>query len=111
MICSIDIEPKHGIFDTNDKMAGKTVIDAERCKGCGLCVAVCPNKTIVISTISNKNGYLPAQTDSRDCTGCAACAIVCPEAIIKVFRESSGRVIVAIDPGSKDKPGLIKEKV
>jgi 2-oxoglutarate ferredoxin oxidoreductase subunit delta len=91
-------------------MAGKIVIDAERCKGCGLCVAVCPKQTIVISTVSNKNGYFPAQTDSRDCTGCAACAIVCPEAIIQVLRDASGRVIVAIEPGKKDTPSLIKEK-
>jgi len=91
-------------------MAGKTVIDAERCKGCGLCVAVCPKKTIVISTISNKNGYFPAQTDSRNCTGCAACAIICPEAIIEVLRDSSGRAIVAIEPGKKQEPGLIRDK-
>ena len=75
-----------------------------------MCVVVCPKQTIVISTISNKNGYFPAQTDSRDCTGCAACAIVCPEAIIQVLRDVSGRVIVAIEPGKKDKPGLVKEK-
>jgi len=74
-----------------------------------LCVVVCPKKTIVISTISNRNGYFPAQTDSRDCTGCAACAIVCPEAIIEVLRDGSGRTIVAIEPGKK-KPDLIKEK-
>lgn len=74
-----------------------------------MCVVVCPKKTIVISTISNRNGYFPAQTDSRDCTGCAACAIVCPEAIIEVLRDGSGRVIAAIEPGKK-KPDLIKEK-
>ena len=104
------LRPKHGVFYTNSKMAGKIVIDAERCKGCGLCVAVCPNKTIIISTTSNKNGYFPVQTDSKDCTGCAACAIICPEAIIEVLRDSSGRVIVAIEPGKKQEPGLIKEK-
>jgi len=75
-----------------------------------LCVVVCPKKTIVISTISNKNGYFPAQTDSRDCTGCAACAIICPEAIIEVLRDGSGRTIVAIEPGKKSKRNLIKEK-
>jgi len=76
-----------------------------------LCVAVCPKKTIVISTISNENGCFPAQTDSKNCTGCAACAIICPEAIVKVFRDSSGRVIVAIEPSKqKEKPSLTKEK-
>ena len=110
MTCSTETEGDAQHISTNSKMAGKIVIDAERCKGCGLCVAVCPKKTIVISAISNKNGYFPAQTDSRDCTGCAACAIICPEATIEVFRDSSGRVIVAIEPGKKEEPGLIKEK-
>ena len=70
-------------------MAGRIVIDIERCKGCGLCVAVCPKKGIVTSKISNKNGYFPAQKTDAECTGCAMCAIICPEAIIKVSRQAN----------------------
>jgi 2-oxoglutarate ferredoxin oxidoreductase subunit delta len=91
-------------------MAGKIVINAERCKGCGLCVAVCPNKAIVICEISNKNGYFPAQTNNRDCTGCAACAIICPEAVIEVLRDDAGKVKITIEPGEQGKPSLIEGK-
>lgn len=70
-------------------MAGKITIDIERCKGCGLCVIVCPKKSIVISKNSNKAGYFPAESSNSDCTGCAMCAIICPEAGIEVRREEN----------------------
>jgi 2-oxoglutarate ferredoxin oxidoreductase subunit delta len=71
------------IYDIR-KMAGKIKIDTERCKGCGLCVAVCPKNGITISKKSNKSGYFPAEAANSDCTGCAVCAIVCPDAAIEV---------------------------
>ncbi|MCK4292229.1 MAG: ferredoxin family protein [Planctomycetes bacterium] len=88
-------------------MAGKIIIDTERCKGCGLCVAVCPKKCIVISKHSNKNGYFPAQAAGSDCTGCAMCAIICPDVAIEVFSDSD----IVLEPSKKkNKPTLIEEK-
>ena len=89
-------------------MAGKIIIDTERCKGCGLCVAACPKNSIVISEKSNKNGYFPAQANNNTCTGCAMCAVICPEAIIEVQRDDN---IVAIEPERKKKSDSIREKV
>lgn len=73
-------------------MAGKILIDTERCKGCGLCVIVCPKDGITISKKSNKNGYFPAQAANSECTGCAMCAIICPDAVIEVYRDEPDRI-------------------
>jgi len=88
-------------------MAGKIIIDTERCKGCGLCVAVCPKAAITISNESNKNGYYPAQADNEKCTGCTQCAIVCPDAAIVVFRDEN---MASVGAGHGKDSSLVKEK-
>jgi 2-oxoglutarate ferredoxin oxidoreductase subunit delta len=74
------------------KIKGKIKIDRERCKGCRLCMEVCPNQRIEIDDALNKKGYAPArfndedEVDRKGCTGCAQCATVCPEVAIEVYR-------------------------
>jgi 2-oxoglutarate ferredoxin oxidoreductase subunit delta len=60
-------------------------IDTERCKGCGLCVAVCPKKVLEISATVNTRGYFPAyQARPEDCVFCAICATMCPDVAITI---------------------------
>ena len=60
----------------------------DRCKGCGLCVNVCPKHIIEIQSDKiNKKGHFPADiTDMDACIGCGSCATMCPDCIITVER-------------------------
>ena len=91
-------------------MAGKITIFTERCKGCGLCVAVCPKGSIVVSKESNSKGYFPPRRTNDDCTGCCQCAIVCPDAAIEVYRDGSGRVKEVGKPAKKSGTKLIRDR-
>ena len=71
---------------------GKIIIDKERCKGCGLCVEVCPGNNIYMGKSLNKKGYptacfkeQPAERQ-KECTACTLCALVCPDSTIEVYR-------------------------
>jgi len=91
-------------------MAGKIAIDTERCKGCGLCVAVCPKGSIVICDKSNKKGYFPARQAKDECTGCALCALMCPDVAIEVYRDDTGKINRSLKSGGKSKPTLVEDK-
>lgn len=62
-------------------------IAVDRCKGCGLCVSICPKDVLVLDvTIVNELGYHPVRlADSAACTSCALCARICPDAVFAVF--------------------------
>ena len=67
-------------------MSKKAIIEENICKGCGLCVTVCPKKIILISKEKlNAKGYNPAMiTDLESCISCGMCAIICPDSAITV---------------------------
>jgi 2-oxoglutarate ferredoxin oxidoreductase subunit delta len=65
------------------------VVDEHYCKGCGLCVEVCPETIIEMDTGRlTAKGYHPARlTDASRCTACTNCALVCPDVAITVYKE------------------------
>jgi 2-oxoglutarate ferredoxin oxidoreductase subunit delta len=66
-------------------MAYQYQIDEERCKGCGLCVTVCPKNVLEISADVSPKGYFPAfQARPEDCIFCATCCRMCPDVAITI---------------------------
>ncbi len=63
-----------------------TRFNEDRCKGCKLCVSVCPQKIIIVKKDKlNDKGYHPTGIVEMDkCTGCAFCATICPDCAIEV---------------------------
>jgi 2-oxoglutarate ferredoxin oxidoreductase subunit delta len=75
------------------KARGLVIIDEDRCKGCGLCVSVCPQHILKLSDDRfNAKGYRPVEVTDRDqCTGCAMCATICPDVVHTVYRRKRQR--------------------
>lgn len=65
----------------------KITIDRDRCKGCGLCVDICPRQVLALDNHLNAKGYTPANPVQMDkCIACALCARMCPDVAITVER-------------------------
>ncbi|MGB5158116.1 4Fe-4S dicluster domain-containing protein [Desulfobacterium sp. N47] len=76
-------------------MAYKHYIDLNKCKGCGLCVDVCPKNVLEISTDVNEKGYFPAfQARPENCVFCSTCCIMCPDVAISITETKDDTNIV-----------------
>ena len=62
-------------------------INTTRCKGCALCVTLCPEGLIEMGKQINENGYFFAVfREDGSCRGCALCAKICPDVAIEVWK-------------------------
>lgn len=70
-------------------MSNKAIINEDVCKGCGLCVSICPRLVLENDLVRlNAKGYHPATfAHPEKCTACSMCAIVCPDSAIRVEKE------------------------
>jgi len=69
------------------KVKGAIVVDSEICKGCEVCIPVCPEDVIKMTPEVNRKGYHYAYMENPEaCTGCTNCGIVCPDRAISVYR-------------------------
>ncbi len=65
----------------------KIEIDKDKCKGCMLCVSVCPKKLIVRAKKLNAKGVCCVEFSAKgECTGCSMCALMCPEVCIEISK-------------------------
>jgi 2-oxoglutarate ferredoxin oxidoreductase subunit delta len=62
--------------------------DREVCKGCELCISVCPKNILGLEDAPNAKGYMPATcVDESQCVGCASCAKICPDSVITIMED------------------------
>ncbi|UCZ52778.1 4Fe-4S binding protein [Bacillus shivajii] len=65
----------------------RVYFEEDYCKGCSLCISVCPQEIIHLADRMNNKGYRPTEVLEQDkCTSCTACARICPDAVITVYR-------------------------
>jgi 2-oxoglutarate ferredoxin oxidoreductase subunit delta len=63
-------------------------IDGERCKGCELCLSVCPKRVLAMETAMNSRGQHYAHAVAPElCIGCLQCADICPDTAIEIDEE------------------------
>ena len=75
-----DFKPKN----YQDKEKRVTVFHG-LCKGCGLCIAKCPQKAIQFSK-KDLGVYTTAsvEIDIKKCNACKICETICPDSALKV---------------------------
>ncbi|HOO87146.1 MAG TPA: 4Fe-4S binding protein [Synergistales bacterium] len=55
-------------------------VNKRLCKGCGLCISVCPKNVYEISNETNQKGFtVVAAVREGDCIKCKRCEITCPD--------------------------------
>jgi 2-oxoglutarate ferredoxin oxidoreductase subunit delta len=65
-------------------------INSERCKGCELCLSVCPKKVLALGASMNSRGQHTAYPANAEwCIGCLQCADICPDAAIEIDEEQA----------------------
>lgn len=70
---------------TEKRSRGTVVIDADRCKGCELCIQACPVDVLQMSDRRNEKGYFVPEL-LEGCTGCSACQLICPDYVFDIYR-------------------------
>lgn len=61
-------------------------VDEKRCKGCGICLSMCPQRVFT----PDERGRVRVSRPER-CTGCNICDNLCPDLAITVHPVKEGR--------------------
>ncbi len=86
------------------KVRGVIVLNPDRCKGCGFCIAFCPPQVLAFADEFNSHGYHPPRLVKPDrCTGCDLCGLYCPDfaiyGVMLKYDPASARGSEPVNPG------------
>lgn len=86
-----DVENKTVILKEDYLVTGKSEgvasisVDTFLCKGCGICVEMCPRKVFEWSEeLSEKGVHYPVPANAEKCVKCKLCELLCPDFAIAV---------------------------
>jgi 2-oxoglutarate ferredoxin oxidoreductase subunit delta len=78
-------------------MKGKITISEKHCKGCLLCIDVCPKKCLLPGDTLSAGGIKIVKLDpDAECIACLRCTAICPDGAITIEVEDDS------DEKSKD---------
>ena len=62
-------------------------ISKELCKGCGLCVELCPKNVLgMTEELNSKGNTFATDKNPEECIGCKLCSLVCPDACVEIIK-------------------------
>ena len=64
----------------------KIKLNTKRCKGCYLCVSVCPVKSLSPSGELGEQVYETVKVDEEKCITCGSCYRMCPDYAIEILK-------------------------
>ena len=64
----------------------KIKLNTKRCKGCYLCVSVCPVKALSPSGELGEQDYETVKVDEEKCITCGSCYRMCPDYAIEILK-------------------------
>lgn len=71
------------------KSAKEILIDDQFCKGCNLCIQVCPRKVFGQGEKRSRAGYsMPRILSLEGCALCFLCEMTCPDLALTVVEET-----------------------
>jgi len=70
------------------RKTGTVRIDAALCKGCDLCVVICPEQVLRMTAGLNAKGWPVVELARDGCTGCGLCAVACPDGVFVVYQQT-----------------------
>lgn len=67
------------------KKAKRIDIDSRLCKGCHICISICPQHVLEKSSkVDNRGFFLPFVVNIEACKVCRLCELECPDFAISV---------------------------